>query len=264
MTYASGHRPDLYLERIYGLSGRTAVVTGARSGIGRASALALAGAGADVVLWGRTVDGMDAVADEVRHHGVRARIVAADLSDLASVERVATALLDSADVDILVNNAGIIVRGPVTHADVTSWRHVLSVNLDAVFLLSRCLGVPMTERGRGAIVNIASLLSFQGGIGVAAYTASKHAVAGLTKAMANEWASRGVNVNAVAPGYVATENTRPLREDTDREVSIRERIPAGRWAEPGDIGAAVAFLASPAAQYVHGHVLVVDGGWLGR
>lgn len=253
-----------FLERTYGLKGQTAVVTGARSGIGKASAVALAGAGADVVLWGRMTEGMDATADEVRHHGVQARVVAADLGDLAAVERVATELLDSAEVDILVNNAGIIARGPTARTDVTSWRQVLSVNLDAVFLLSRCLGVPMTERRRGAIVNIASLLSFQGGIGVAAYTASKHAVAGLTKALANEWAGFGVNVNAVAPGYVATENTRPLREDTERELSIRSRIPAGRWAEPDDIGAAVAFLASPAARYVHGHVLVVDGGWLGR
>ena len=133
-----------------------------------------------------------------------------------------------------------------------------------MFLLSRLFGVPMTERGHGAIVNIASLLSFQGGLNVAAYAASKHAVAGLTKALANEWAPLGVNVNAVAPGYVVTNNTQALREDAEREASIRARIPAGRWGEPDDIAAAVAFLTSPAARYVHGHTLVVDGGWMGR
>jgi len=253
-----------YLRRAYGLHGSTAVVTGARSGIGRASALALAGAGADVVLWGRTTDGMERVAEEARELGAKAWVVAADLADLDAVERVAAAVVATNEVDILVNNAGMIARGPVASVDLDGWRAVLGVNLDSVFLLSRLLGVPMTERGRGTIVNIASLLSFQGGINVAAYTASKHGVAGLTKAMANEWAGFGVNVNAVAPGYVATENTRPLREDPNREPSIRARIPAGRWAEPDDIAGAVAFLASPAARYIHGQVLVVDGGWMGR
>jgi len=141
---------------------------------------------------------------------------------------------------------------------------VLQVNLDAVFLLCRLFGEPMRERGRGKIVNVASLLSFQGGLNVASYTASKHAVAGLTKALANEWAAGGVNVNAVAPGYVVTANTAALRADTTRSDEIRARIPAGRWGEPADIAGAVVFLASPAADYVHGHTLVVDGGWLGR
>ncbi len=252
------------LERAYGLRGRTAVVTGARSGIGKATALALAGAGADLVLWGRSADGMDGVADEVRGLGVHAHVVAADLADIDAVERVATELVGSIEVDILVNNAGVIARGPVADVELDGWRDVFGVNLDSVFLLSRSFGVPMTDRGSGAIVNVASLLSFQGGINVAAYTASKHAVAGLTKSMANEWAGLGVNVNAVAPGYVATANTRALREDPERESSIRARIPAGRWAEPDDIAGAVAFLASPAARYIHGHVLVVDGGWMGR
>lgn len=240
------------------------MVTGARSGIGRASALALAGAGADVVLWGRSPTGMDDVAAEARALGVRARVVTADLSDPVAVERLATELARSVEVDILVNNAGIISRRPASEVTLSGWRHLLAVNLDAVFLLSRCFGVPMTERGGGAIISIASVLSFQGGIGVAAYAASKHAVAGLTKALANEWAGLGVNVNAVAPGYVSTETTRPLREDRNRELSIRSRIPAGRWADPEDIGTAVAFLASSAARYIHGHLLVVDGGWMGR
>lgn len=253
-----------YLERSYGLSGRTAVVTGARTGIGRACALALAGAGSDVVLWGRSDDAMDDVADEVRSLGVTARVVGAEMSDLGAVVDVADRVLTEHRVDILVNNAGTIARGPAAGTTLDTWRQVLAVNLDSVFALSQRFGVPMTERGSGAIVNIASLLSFQGGLNVAAYTASKHAVAGLTKALANEWASLGVNVNAVAPGYVVTNNTEGLRADPDREPSIRSRIPVGRWAEPDDIAGAIAFLASPAARYIHGHTLVVDGGWMGR
>jgi 2-deoxy-D-gluconate 3-dehydrogenase len=253
-----------YLERVYGLSGRTAVVTGARTGIGRACAVALAGAGADVVLWGRSDGGMEDVAGEVRSFGVSARVVGAEMSDLDAVAALAGRLLADTRVDILVNNAGMIARGPTAGIALETWRDVLTVNLDSVFVLSQRFGVPMTERGSGAIVNIASLLSFQGGLNVAAYTASKHALTGLTKSLANEWASLGVNVNAVAPGYVVTNNTEALRTDPDREPSIRSRIPAGRWAEPEDIAGAVAFLASPAARYIHGHTLVVDGGWMGR
>jgi 2-deoxy-D-gluconate 3-dehydrogenase len=253
-----------YLERVYGLSGRTAVVTGARTGIGRACAVALAGAGADVVLCGRSAGGMEDVAGEVRSLGASAWTVGAEMSDLDAVGEVAARVLGEHRVDILVNNAGMIARGPTAGVSLETWRDVLTVNLDAVFLLSQRFGVPMTERGSGAVVNIASLLSFQGGLNVAAYTASKHAVTGLTKSLANEWASLGVNVNAVAPGYVVTNNTEALRADPDREPSIRARIPAGRWAKPEDIAGAVAFLASPAARYVHGHTLVVDGGWMGR
>jgi len=255
---------ESYLERSYGLAGRTAVVTGARTGIGRASALALAGAGANLILWGRDVHDLDDVAVDVASLGVDMWAVGADLGDLAEVESLANEILDDGPVDILVNNAGMIARGPSASVGREAWREVLTVNLDSVFLLSQLFGVPMTERGRGTIVNIASLLSFQGGPNVAAYTASKHAIAGLTKALANEWAALGVNVNAVAPGYVVTNNTEALRNDPDRESAIRARIPAGRWAEPDDIAGAVAFLASPAARYIHGHVLVVDGGWIGR
>ncbi|CAN5803975.1 2-dehydro-3-deoxy-D-gluconate 5-dehydrogenase KduD [soil metagenome] len=253
-----------YLEQTYGLTGRTALVTGARTGIGRACALALDGAGDAVIPWGRTPESLDEAAGEVAAQGVKARVIGADMSDAEAVESLASELASSTPIDVLVNNAGMIARGPSAGVTIDSWREVLTVNLDAVFLLSRIFGTPMTERGRGAIINIASVLSFQGGLNVAAYTASKHAVAGLTKSLANEWAALGVNVNAVAPGYVVTESTRPLREDTEREASIRSRIPAGHWAEPNDVAAAVAFLATPAARYVHGHTLVVDGGWLGR
>jgi 2-deoxy-D-gluconate 3-dehydrogenase len=253
-----------WLSHHFGLDGKVALVTGARTGIGRASAVSLAHAGADVVLWGRRTEDLDDVAKEVDALGRQVRTVAADVADLAQVRDTADQLLSDTRVDILVNNAGIIERGPAADTPLDSWRRVLSVNLDAVFALCQAFGRPMLERGSGSIVNVASLLSFQGGINVPAYTASKHAIAGLTKSLANEWASHGVNVNAVAPGYVVTNNTEALRQQPERERHIRERIPAGRWADPHDIAGAVVFLSSPAASYVHGHVLVVDGGWMGR
>jgi 2-dehydro-3-deoxy-D-gluconate 5-dehydrogenase len=251
------------LAQRFGLEGRTALVTGARGGIGRATALALAEAGADLVLWGHR-DNLDEAASEVAACGRKVRTAVADLADVRAVRRVADEVLAEGPVDILVNNAGIIRRGPALAVDDGAWRAVLQVNLDAVFQLCRLFGAPMCERGYGKIVNIASMLSFQGGINVASYTASKHAVVGLTKALATEWAAGGVNVNAVAPGYVATANTAALRADVRREAEIRGRIPAGRWAEPADVAGAIVFLASPAANYVHGHVLAVDGGWLAR
>jgi 2-dehydro-3-deoxy-D-gluconate 5-dehydrogenase len=251
------------LAQRFGLEGRTALVTGARGGIGRATALALAEAGADLVLWGHR-DNLDEAASEIAAYGRKVRTVAADLADGRAVRRVADEVLAEGPVDILVNNAGIIRRSPALAVDDGAWRAVLQVNLDAVFQLCRLFGAPMCERGYGKIVNIASMLSFQGGINVASYTASKHAVVGLTKALATEWAAGGVNVNAVAPGYVATANTAALRADVRREAEIRGRIPAGRWAEPADVAGAIVFLASPAANYVHGHVLAVDGGWLAR
>ncbi len=246
------------------LAGRTALVTGARSGIGRACALALADAGADVVLWGRSEDGLAGVAAEVAARGATAHVVAGDLADTAQVRGLAAEVVSTHQVDLLVNNAGIIRRAPAAETTWEDWRAVLDVNLDAAFVLSQVAGAPMLERGYGRIVNVASLLSFQGGVRVPAYAAAKHALAGLTKALANEWAATGVGVNAVAPGYVATDNTEALREDPDRERAIRERIPAGRWGAPEDIAGAAVFLCSPAAAYVHGHVLVVDGGWMGR
>jgi 2-deoxy-D-gluconate 3-dehydrogenase len=256
-------RDDEWLRDRFGLEGRTGLVTGARSGIGRATALALAAAGADLVLWGRT-GSLDDVAAEVRALGQRATCVGADLTDLDAVRATSARVLEQHEIHILVNNAGIIRRADARDVEWSDWRTVLDVNLDAVFTLCQAFGSAMLERRHGKIINIASLLSFQGGVRVPAYTASKHAVAGLTKALANEWAPAGVNVNALAPGYVATDNTEPLRSDPEREAEIRGRIPAGRWAEATDIADAVAFLASPAADYIHGHVLVVDGGWMAR
>lgn len=248
----------------FSLAGRTALVTGARTGIGRAVALGLAEAGADLVLWGRDVDGLVEVTEEVRARGAATEVVAADLADLDAVGDALDQLLRTRTVDVLVNNAGTITREDAVETSLEDWRRVLEVNLNATWLLSQRVGATMVARGSGSIVQIASLLSFQGGLRVPAYTASKHAVAGLTKALANEWAGAGVTVNAVAPGYVSTDNTTALREDPQRERSIRERIPAGRWGEPEDVVGPVVFLASPAARYVNGHVLVVDGGWMGR
>jgi 2-deoxy-D-gluconate 3-dehydrogenase len=253
-----------WLTGTFGLEGKVALVTGARTGIGRSSALALAHAGADLVLWGRKPHDTDDVAEEITGLGRSVHTVHGDMADIDAIGSVADDVLDTTAVDILVNNAGTIHRRPTRATAYDDWWSVISTNLDAPFLLCQRFGGRMLDRGQGAIVNIASLLSFQGGITVPAYAASKHAIAGLTKALANEWAPQGVNVNAVAPGYVATNNTEALRNDPERETAIRSRIPAGRWASPDDIATAVVFLASPAAAYVHGHVLVVDGGWMGR
>jgi 2-dehydro-3-deoxy-D-gluconate 5-dehydrogenase len=246
---------------LFDLTGQTALVTGAGKGIGRAVAVALAEAGADVVLHARRDTDLDEVERQVKATGRTAGRWILDLGDPA---RVATAAAAIGPIDILVNNAGLIRRGPTTEQPFTAWREVLDTNLDAVFVLTRTLGSGMLRRGHGRVVMIASLLSFQGGLNVAAYTASKHAVAGLTKALANEWTEQGVLVNAIAPGYIATANTRALRDDADRELAIRQRIPAGRWGRPEDVAGAAVFLASPAAGYVAGHVLAVDGGWLAR
>ena len=234
----------------FDLSGKTALVTGARRGIGRAAAQALAGAGATVV-------GASASADD------RAEFPSfrCDFSDREAVYALVEEL---PTVDILVLNAGTIERKPAADHGDDMWDRVLEVNLTAPFILARELGRSMVERGAGKIVFVASLLSFQGGITVPGYAASKGGIAQLTKALANEWAGKGVNVNAIAPGYVATDNTEALRGDETRSRQILERIPAGRWAEPDDLGGAFVFLASPASDYVHGVVLPVDGGWLGR
>ncbi len=253
-----------WLNRTFGLNGKVALVTGARTGIGRSSALALAHAGADLVLWGRKPHDTDDVADEIAGLGRSVHTVNGDMADSNDVASIADEVLSTTSIDILVNNAGTIHRQPAEATAYADWRSVIATNLDAPFLLCQRFGSRMVERGQGSIINIASLLSFQGGIGVSAYTASKHGIAGLTKTLANEWASKGVNVNAVAPGYVATNNTEALRNDPEREPAIRSRIPAGRWASPDDIATAVVFLASAAAVYVNGHVLVVDGGWMGR
>jgi 2-deoxy-D-gluconate 3-dehydrogenase len=246
----------------FSLEGRSALVTGARSGIGRAIALGLAEAGARVALWGRTGN----LADTAREipDGRLLCVVEADLADPDAVEGACSELLAQHRIDILVNNAGIIRRGPAIDSPRQDWDDVMAVNLDAVFLLSQRLARPMLERGSGKIINIASMLSFQGGVNVVAYTASKHAVAGLTRALANEWAGRGVQVNAIAPGYIGTDNTRVLVEDPGRYQAILDRIPAGRWGTPADLVGAAVFLASSASDYVNGHLLAVDGAWLSR
>ncbi len=248
----------------FNLSGRVALVTGASRGLGAAMAMALAEAGADLILHDRheTCDAERAIKERT---GVRTCCLKADLSDRADADRVAAAAEQAMGrVDILVNNAGIIRRSPATEFSDDDWDEVVEVNLTAVFRLCRAIGRGMVARGSGKIVNVASLLSFQGGVTVPSYAAAKGGVAQLTKALANEWAGRGVNVNAIAPGYMRTDNTKALQEDQARYRQITERIPAGRWGDPADLGGAVVFLASPASDYVNGHVLVVDGGWMGR
>jgi len=250
----------------FDLTGRLAVVTGARRGIGLGMATALAAAGADVVGVSARLeaDGGD-VGRAVEALGREFLGLRADFADRTAVLALAERLcgLDR-PVDILVNNAGTIARAPAVDYPDAEWDRVLEVDLTSQFVLARRIGADMVHRGHGKIIFTASLLSFQGGINVAAYTAAKSAIAGLTKALANEWAPRGVNVNAIAPGYIATDNTRALQDDADRSRSILDRIPAGRWGRPDDLGGATVFLASPASNYVHGTVLPVDGGWLGR
>ena len=247
------------------LDGRRALVTGASRGLGRAMAVALASAGADVVCASSRAGGASETAEKVRSFGRTAWEVDADVADReAVVAMVAEAEREAGPLDILVNNAGTIRRHPAAEFPIESWDAVMRTNLDSAWLLSQHVGRGMIERGRGKIINIASLLSFSGGITVPAYTASKHAVAGLTKALANEWGRHGVQVNAIAPGYFRTDNTQRLQDDPVRSQEISGRIPAGRWGEPSDIGGAVVFLASSASDYVTGHVLVVDGGWMAR
>jgi len=249
----------------FDLAGRTALVTGCRRGIGKAAAVALAAAGADVVGVSASLEPGSEVAAAVEALGRDFRSYRCDFADRDAVyELIDSVRRDVGAVDVLVNNAGTIARAPAAEHSDELWDRVLDVNLTAPFVLSRELGQDMLARGRGKIVFVASLLSFQGGITVPGYTASKSGIAGLTKALANEWAGAGVNVNAVAPGYVATDNTQALRDDPVRREQILQRIPAGRWAEPEDIAGAIVFLSSPAADYVHGVVLPVDGGWLGR
>ncbi|MGQ0661544.1 2-dehydro-3-deoxy-D-gluconate 5-dehydrogenase KduD [Sphingosinicella sp.] len=247
----------------FDLSGKVALVTGANTGIGQAIALALAAAGADLALAGRTAAAE--TADGVRELGRRVAIIAADLSSAEPVGEVVDAAVAAfGTLDILVNNAGTIRRADAVAYSEADWDAVIDTNLKSLFFLCQAAGRRMIADGRGKIVNIASMLSFQGGIRVPAYTASKSAVAGLTRALANEWAAKGVNVNAIAPGYIATNNTAALQADETRNRQILERIPASRWGAPGDIGGAAVFLASAASDYVNGHILAVDGGWLAR
>jgi 2-dehydro-3-deoxy-D-gluconate 5-dehydrogenase len=249
----------------FDLTGRTALVTGCRRGIGKAAAVALARAGADIVGVSASLEAGDEVGAEITALGRMFRPYRCDLADRRAVHALAAEVaLDFPLLGVLVLNAGTIERRPaVEHGD-DLWDRVVEVNLTAQFVLARELGRLMVERGSGKIVFVASMLSFQGGVTVPGYAASKGGIAQLTKALANEWAQHGVNVNAVAPGYIATDNTRALREDETRAGQILERIPAGRWGKPEDVAGAFVFLASAASDYVHGIVLPVDGGWLAR
>ncbi|MGW1913392.1 SDR family oxidoreductase [Streptomyces sp. NPDC002076] len=251
---------------LFDLTGRLAVVTGARRGIGRAMARALAEAGADVIgVSAQLEESGSEVEKDVRAAGRSFEAIRADFADSDAVRALGADLASrERPVDILINNAGTIRRTPVTQHSDADWELVLQVNLSAQFALTRAIGATMVARGQGKIVFTASLLSLQGGITVPGYTAAKHGIAGLTKALANEWAPHGVNVNAIAPGYIATDNTQALRDDPVRSRAILDRIPAGRWGEADDLAGATVFLASDAAAYVHGTLLPVDGGWLGR
>jgi 2-deoxy-D-gluconate 3-dehydrogenase len=251
---------------LFRLDSKRAVVTGCTRGIGKAICIALAEAGADILGISRQIDphGSD-IEQEVNRRGREFQAFRCDFSDRSAVGKLAQALAtEAAPIDILVNNAGTIRRQrAVEHTD-ENWDLVIETNLTAPFVLSRELGRQMVERGSGKIIFLASLLSFQGGITVAGYAASKGAIAQLTKALANEWGGKGVQVNAIAPGYIATDNTAALQADSQRSEAILARIPAGRWGTPEDLQGAVVFLASRASDYINGSVLVVDGGWLGR
>jgi 2-deoxy-D-gluconate 3-dehydrogenase len=250
----------------FDLTGRKALVTGGATGIGEGIALGLAAAGADVALTYRSHQPEDTIA-RIEVVGRRAAAVKADftgMGEAAAAEVIGFATDALGGLDILVNNAGIIHRADSVEFDFDDWRRVLSVNLDSVWLLSQAAGRQMVSQGSGKIVIVGSVLGSQGGLKVPAYAASKHAVTGLTRALCNEWAAHGVNVNAIAPGYTATDNTQALRDDPDRSRALLERIPAGRFAEPSEMAGAAVFLASDAAAYCHGSVVTVDGGWLAR
>jgi 2-deoxy-D-gluconate 3-dehydrogenase len=247
----------------FDLTGKSAVVTGGSTGLGKGMSVGLAAAGADLVL----VDHVpcDETAAEIRAIGRNVVSVVADLGRMESIAQVTErAIKEFGKIDILVNNAGIIRRTPAIDYTEKDWDDVLAINAKTVFFLSQAAGRDMMKRKYGKIVNIASLLAFQGGILVPSYSASKGAVAQVTKALANEWAQHGININAIAPGYMATNNTKALREDAVRSKTILDRIPAGRWGRPEDLQGVVVFLASSASDYVNGHVLVVDGGWMAR
>ncbi|UWU18555.1 2-dehydro-3-deoxy-D-gluconate 5-dehydrogenase KduD (plasmid) [Rhizobium sullae] len=247
----------------FDLSGRVAIVTGANTGIGQGIAVALAEAGASIAAVGRS--SMDETGSMVTKAGARFQVINADLGTIEPVKRIVSETLSTfGALDILVNNAGIIRRADAIDFTEEDWDAVIDVNLKTAFFLSQAAGRHMIEKGRGKIINVASLLSFQGGIRIPSYTASKSGLAGITRLLACEWAGKGVNVNAIAPGYFVTNNTTALREDPDRNAAILARIPAARWGAPAELGGAAVFLASSASDYVHGTILPVDGGWLAR
>ena len=250
----------------FNLSGKIALVTGCNKGIGKAMAIGLAEAGADIIGVSGSLElsGSD-IENKVVALGRSFNAYAADLSNREAVHAFITKVTtENPVIDILVNNAGTIMRAPAAEHPDEYWDRVLSINLDAPFILAREIGKRMIANGSGKIIFTCSLLSFQGGINVPGYAASKGALSSLIKALANEWASKGINVNGIAPGYIATDNTEALRNDPDRSASILSRIPAGRWGQPEDFKGPVVFLASDAASYVNGTILTVDGGWMGR
>jgi len=249
----------------FSLSGKIALVTGSTKGIGQSIAVALAEAGADVACHARTVGTAGETVAAIEALGRRAVEVLGDMAEKEAPKRVVGATIEAfGRIDILINNAGMIRRSPAVDFSEDDWSTVIEVNLSSVFRTSQEAGRHMIEQSSGKIVNIASLLSFQGGITVPAYTASKSGVAGLTKALANEWAKNNINVNAIAPGYIATDNTAPLQADQTRNRQILERIPAARWGNTDDLAGAAVFLSSAASDYMQGHILVVDGGWMAR
>ncbi|MBW3099028.1 SDR family oxidoreductase [Pseudohoeflea coraliihabitans] len=246
------------------LRGRTALVTGASRGIGRSIAETLAQCGADIVGIGTNLKSAPGdLAEAIAARGRRFTAIDCDLGERSQLAALIKRLADR-QIDILINNAGIIRRAPAAEHAIEDWDAVMAVNCDAPFLLTQALGREMLKRGSGKVVFVASVLSYQGGINVPGYAASKGAVAQLVKAFANEWASQGVNVNGVAPGYVATDNTAALQADSERERALLERVPAGRWGRPTEIAEPVAFLCSDLARFIHGTILPVDGGWLSR
>ena len=253
------------LVQSFQLAGKNALVTGSRKGLGAAIALALAEAGANVGCNGKSADS-GGVAETIRGMGGKSFYVAGDVSDAEVCGRlIDTTVAEFGSIDLLVNNAGVIRRAPALEVPMEYWDEVIAVNLTSVFRLSQLAARQMVEKKRGGkIVHVASVLSFQGGILVPAYAAAKGGVAQLTKSMANEWAKERINVNAIAPGYMVTDNTEAVRGDANRNRQILERIPAGRWGQPEDLAGAAVFLCSAASDYVHGHLLTVDGGWLGR
>lgn len=253
------------MTELFKLKGKKALVTGCSRGIGQAMAIALAEAGADIVGVSNSLKPDSETERKVKATGSAFWSYSADLSKRDAVYRFVSEVKASHPViDILINNAGTILRNPAAQHSDEEWDTVLSINLDTPFILAREFGKEMVARGKGKIVFTCSLLSFQGGINVPGYAASKGALASLVKALANEWASKGVNVNGIAPGYISTDNTEALRNDEGRSKSILDRIPAGRWGEPEDFKGPVIFLCSDAAAYVHGTILTVDGGWMGR
>jgi len=254
------------IENLFNLTGKIALVTGCNKGIGKGMALALAQAGADIIGVSASMPASgSAVEQEVTALGRSFKPYTCDLSNRSALEAFLKQLLaENSRIDILVNNAGMILRKPAAEHDDELWDKVMAVNLDAPFIISREVGRQMLQQGSGKIIFTASLLTFQGGITVPGYAASKGAIGSLVKALANEWAGKGVNVNAIAPGYIATDNTEALRNDPDRSQSILSRIPSGRWGTPEDFAGATIFLASRASDYVNGTILTVDGGWMGR